>query len=205
MNKDKLLFGSVGLILGIVLTWVFVFSAVNNQNMGMMNMMGMGSSSIMSSDNIDKHFIEQMVPHHEDAIAMADIASIKAEHPEIRQLSENIKGSQSREIEFMTKWYKDWYGKEFSLIPVASAHGHAVMEMGMMGGEADLKRLESAQPFDKAFIEEMIPHHQMAVMMAQMLQITTQRDDMKSLAHDIIDAQTAEIEQMRGWHKAWYQ
>jgi uncharacterized protein (DUF305 family) len=51
----------------------------------------------------------------------------------------------------------------------------------------------------------MIPHHQMAVMMAQMLQITTQRDDMKSLAHDIIDAQTAEIEQMRGWHKAWYQ
>lgn len=205
MNKDKFLYGVVGLVFGILVTGIFANYVVNGNRMGVMNMMGMRSSSMMNSGSIDQHFIQQMIPHHEDAIAMADIALTKAEHQEIKQLSENIKNSQSLEIEFMKKWYKDWFGKGLGFIPAASAHGHGMMQMGMMGNETDLKRLENAQPFDKAFIEEMIPHHQMAVMMAEMLQITTQRSEMKSLAHDIIDAQTAEIEQMRNWYKIWYQ
>jgi uncharacterized protein (DUF305 family) len=202
--QNKITYGVIGLLVGVIATWAFANTAVNNHHPGMMNMMGMGSSSMMDSDNMDQHFIEQMIPHHEDAIAMADVALTKAEHIEIKQLSENIKSSQSREIEFMKNWYKDWFGKEFTFVPVASAHNVGMMQMGMMGNDTDLKRFESAQPFDKAFIEEMIPHHQMAVMMAQMLEKTTQRQEMKSLAHDIIDAQTIEIEQMRSWYSQWY-
>jgi uncharacterized protein (DUF305 family) len=67
-----------------------------------------------------------------------------------------------------------------------------------------MTRLEQAADFDKAFIEEMIPHHQMAVMMASMLKAGSQRPEMQKLADDIILAQTAEIDQMRQWYQVWY-
>lgn len=209
MNNDKWMFGLGGLVVGLLLATWFANYAVNSNRVGMMSMMGM-RSSMMQNGNVDRHFIEQMIPHHEDAIAMADIALQKAEHQEIKQLSENIKKSQSAEIEWMKKWYKEWFGQEISLIPIAFAHGDTSgmgtmqMQKGMMGGQTDLERLKNAQPFDKAFIEEMIPHHQMAIMMAEMLQRSTTRSEMKELAHDIIDAQSTEIEQMRNWYSQWY-
>ena len=62
---------------------------------------------------------------------------------------------------------------------------------------------KNALNFDKKFIEEMIPHHQMAVMMAEMLKSGTQREEMRKLADDIIKAQTEEIEMMREWYSDW--
>src|SRR3989344_5077170 len=58
---------------------------------------------------------------------------------------------------------------------------------------------------DSHFIEQMILHHQMAVMMAQMLLRSTNRPEMKQLAENIITAQTKEINQMREWYSAWYE
>ena len=77
------------------------------------------------------------------------------------------------------------------------------MHMGMMGDESDMTRLEQAEDFDRAFVEEMIPHHQMAVMMATMLKNGTNRSEMKKLADEIIAAQNSEINQMRDWLKNW--
>src|SRR3989344_5250038 len=156
-----------------------------------------GGNQMMGA--IDSHFIEQMIPHHEDAITMADIALQKAQHPEIKQLAQDIKRTQSEEITKMKGWYKDWYDKDVPQTDqVMSGHG-----MGMMGDESDITKLETAGNFDKAFIEQMIPHHQMAVMMAQMLLNGTQREEMKTLAQNIIDAQTKEINQMRQWYIDW--
>ena len=64
--------------------------------------------------------------------------------------------------------------------------------------------IKTKKPWVKAFIEEMIPHHQMAVMMAQMLANATNRSEMKQLAQSIIDAQTREINSMREWYRQWY-
>ena len=160
----------------------------------------------MMGANIDRHFIEQMIPHHEDAITMAEIAlDNRAEHEEIRQLSRDIVRTQTEEIEKMQAWYKEWYGWEvITLIPEVHAHMAGMgMHMGMMGDDTDIESLENAKPFDKAFIEQMIPHHQMAVMMANMLLRSTDRPEMKQLAQDIIEAQTREINQMRGWYREW--
>lgn len=209
MQQDKLLYGVVGLVLGVVLTWVFATSAVNGNRVGMMNMMGLRAGSSYQgamAGNIDQHFIEQMIPHHDDAITMANIALSKAEKKEIKDLSQNIIKAQTDENNKMKLWYQDWFGASVPDAFAGTGHGmgSGMMHGGMMGDTGDISSLEVAKPFDKEFIEQMIPHHQMAIMMAQMLKNSTNRSEMKQLADDIIQAQTDEIDQMREWHKVWY-
>jgi len=207
MNKE-ILYGITGLVAGVILTVLLASNAVNNNNSSMMQMMGMRSTvNSQRVDTIDAHFIEQMIPHHEDAITMARLAQKNAQRSEVKQLAQNIIDSQRKEINQMKDWYREWFGKD---VPkdsrVMGGHGmgqSARMHMGMMGDETDMTRLEQAEDFDRAFVEEMIPHHQMAVMMATMLKNGTQRPEMKKLADDIIDAQTKEIEQMRSLLNAW--
>ena len=162
-----------------------------------------GSNQMMGQ--IDSNFIEQMIPHHEDAITMANLALTRAENPEIKTLSGNIIKSQSEEIDQMKRWYKSWFGNEVTGVSTSVGHGMGMMMRGgMMGNETEIKTLENAKPFDKEFIEQMIPHHQMAVMMAQMLLSSTNRPEMKQLAENIISTQTKEINQMREWYRTWY-
>jgi uncharacterized protein (DUF305 family) len=70
------------------------------------------------------------------------------------------------------------------------------MMQGLAGKEGD--------EFDRAFIEEMIVHHEGAVMMAQAAPTSAKHSEIKQMAQDIITAQTREIEMMEGWQKAWY-
>ncbi len=212
MKDNKLKYGFGGILIGGVLVWVITMTIINSNNIGMIGMMGYRNGNqtnvMQNSDSIDAHFIEQMIPHHEDAITMAKLAQTKAQKPEVKQLSEEIISSQSKEINQMKTWYKDWFAKD---VPtnnqVMNQHGMMgtsnTIHMGMMGDESDMTALEQADDFDTAFVEQMIPHHQMAVMMASMLKGGTQRPDMKKLADDIITAQTKEIDQMRGWLKEW--
>ena len=155
---------------------------------------------MIGSANIDRNFIEQMIPHHNDAILMAEIGLEKAEHVEIKTLSENINRTQSEEISKMREWYKSWYDTD---VPESST-GLGIMSGGLIGDETDIEMLESAKPFDKELIEQMIPHHQMGVMMATMLLRGTEREEMKTLAQAIIDTQSKEIESMRIWYSSWY-
>lgn len=203
--QEKILYGVVGLLIGVIATWAFANKAVNSHHPGMMNMMGMSQTSQMM-DNIDRHFIEQMIPHHADAIAMGHLALEKAEHQEIKNLGQEIINAQSTEIDQMKSWYQDWFNTSVPDVFGNTSHGmgSGMMHGGMMNNESDIESLRSATPFDKAFIEEMIPHHQMAVMMAQMLKSSTTRPEMKQLADNIIEAQTKEIEQMRNWYSQWY-
>jgi uncharacterized protein (DUF305 family) len=68
----------------------------------------------------------------------------------------------------------------------------------------DLPALREADPFDKAFIEQMIPHHQMAIMMSRMAGRTSARPEMRDFTRRIIDAQSREIVQMQEWYREWY-
>ena len=61
-----------------------------------------------------------------------------------------------------------------------------------------------AAPFDQQFIDSMTPHHQSALMMAQMAVTKAQLPEVKRLARNIIREQKKEIAQLRAWRKAWY-
>lgn len=202
-----MLYGVIGLLAGSLLTLLFVTNTVNSNNYGLMQMMGVrqGIGGSTLANNIDRHFIEQMIPHHESAIEMSKLAQERSKRSEVLTLASAIIKSQSGEITQMQSWYKNWYGSD---VPVDTSlgmgMGRGMMHGGMMGGQtADIEILKNTPDFDTAFLEEMIPHHQMAVMMAQMLLSGTNRSEMKQLAQNIIDAQEAEIEQMRLWLREW--
>ncbi len=212
MKDDKLKYGLGGLVIGAILVWLATMTIVNSNNVGMMGMMGYRNGNqpgvMQNSNSIDSHFIEQMIPHHEDAITMAKLAQTKAQHPEVKELANNIIDSQGKEIIQMKDLYKAWFGKEAPAgNQVMNQHGMMgnsnSTHMGMMGDASDMTNLENSTDFDRVFVEEMIPHHQMAVMMANMLKNGTERPELKKLADDIITAQTKEIDQMRQWLKDW--
>lgn len=158
----------------------------------------------------DRHFIVMMIPHHEGAIAMADLAlgtdrggQLRAQHQEIRDLAASIKQTQAREIADMRSWYQAWYRSPVPAVGMMGGRG------GMMGGgmdDADLATLAglSGDAFDRAFIAQMVPHHQMAVMMAQMALPGAQHQELRTLLQAIITSQSAEIAQMQQWHQTWY-
>lgn len=201
---NKLIFLIIGVVIGGLAVFGY-FSDKTSINPGVMT----GRNSISNNpDVIDAHFIEQMIPHHEDAITMSELALEKATRPEVKELANNIISSQSNEITQMKAWYKDWFGRDLPTgDEVMNQHGmmsnNSQMHMGMTGTDMDMQSLENAQDFDRAFIEDMIPHHQMAVMMASMLKNGTDRPEMKKLADDIIAAQTSEIDLMRKWLNEW--
>lgn len=203
---NKIKYGLVGLLIGGVAVWGLMSTFASPSINGIMGLSV--NSSAQNSDVLDAHFIEQMVPHHEDAITMAKLAQTKAKRTEVKQLAQNIIDSQSVEINQMKDWYKNWFGKDLPTgEEVMDMHGmmsnKSGMHMGIRGDESDISRLENAEDFDVAFVEHMIPHHQMAVMMASMLKNGTKRSEMKKLADDIISAQTKEIDQMRSWLQDW--
>lgn len=201
--NNQMKYGLVGLFVGGIAVWLLMSSNLNSTNSGMMSFKSNSQSMMQNPNGIDAHFIEQMIPHHDDAITMAKLALVKANRPEIKQLAQNIIESQSKEIDQMKSWYKDWFGKEVPVSTQGMMGKNNGMHGGMMGDESDMTKLEQSADFDKAFVEEMIPHHQMAVMMANMLKGGTQRPEMKKLADDIVSAQTREIDQMRSWLKEW--
>lgn len=202
-ESNKTLYIIGGIIIGILVTLI-VGPSVRYGGMMSWGTNPTSNPSTAMVNTIDQHFIEQMIPHHDGAIAMANLALQKAQRPEIKKLATAIIESQTKEIQDMQSWYENWFGR--SVGGGGSAMIGGMMSQGgmHMGGAEDMSALETAVDFDKAFIEQMIPHHQLALMMARMLETGTNRPEMRTLAQNIIEAQSREIEEMQGWYKEWY-
>ena len=129
MSKESILYGIIGLLVGVVIAGFTAAYAVNNNHNGMMRMMGMHTTTdnqgMMSNedmamgemtnmlknktgDDFDKAFIEQMIIHHQGAIDMAKLAQNNAKHDEVKNLANDILSAQSKEIDMMQIWQGDW-------------------------------------------------------------------------------------------------
>ena len=183
----------VMLVVGVGLGYTFAGQGYGIRAGG--HMMPNGS---MMMQNIDQHFIVEMIPHHVGAIEMARVALERSKRPEIRTLAEGIIEAQTREIGDMTAWYEGWFGS------APPAGGMGGMHMGSMEGDTAVLASVGDAQFDREFMEQMIPHHEMAIMMAQMLAAGTERREMSTLADQIITSQSLEIQMMRNWLKDWY-
>jgi len=163
-----------------------------------------GEETPMNDMSFDQMFIAAMIPHHQSATEMARVAEKQAEHPETKQLAAAIITAQEKEIDQMRAWYKEWYGAD-QIPPVDQEMMDSMtpgMDMGDMGMEA--ADLTNAKPFDRAFIDAMIPHHERAIAMAQTALKQADHPEIRRLAEEIISSQQKEIVQMKQWRKAWY-
>ena len=147
----------------------------------------------------DVAFASDMIPHHAQAVEMADLALATATDAQVRSLATAIKGAQDPEIATMTGWLKEWG----SPVPATgSAHmggsGHGGMTMTGMMSEDEMASLEHATgaDFDRMWVEMMTRHHEGAVAMARTEVGSGQSGDAKALAQRIITGQSAEIATM---------
>ena len=160
---------------------------------------GMASQMLMKNGKYsDERFIDAMVPHHHGAIEMAKVALKNAEHKEIKDLAHNIISSQQAEIEKLKSIKKEEFGT--SRVPMQMSP----KQMRSMGMMMNPQMLAHSEPFDKAFIDAMIPHHKSAIEMANVALKESKNPQIKELAQNIVSAQKREISQMKQWHEEWY-
>ncbi|MFI1655973.1 DUF305 domain-containing protein [Streptomyces sp. NPDC020472] len=143
-------------------------------------------------NDADVMFAQMMIPHHEQALEMAELADGRAEDPEVKKLVAAIEGAQDPEIRKMRTWLKGW-GK-----PESAGHGSGHGMAGMMSDQ-DMKDLAATKgrAFDRKFAELMIAHHDGAVAMAKDEQKNGANATARELADDVVRTQSAEVDQLR--------
>jgi uncharacterized protein (DUF305 family) len=155
--------------------------------------MGMGSAMPGMADSADAMFAVQMAVHHESAVQMARLAQQRAQRPEVRQLARDIERTQTAEIAQLRD-----AATRLGADPEGPADGMGSGMAAGMGSGTDLAEVPDEQ-FDRAFLEAMIPHHQMGVHMARMVQRAGSDRQIATMAAEMIRVQTDEIALMQRW------
>ena len=141
----------------------------------------------------DVDFATMMIPHHEQAIEMAQLATGRGESEEVLDLAEQIEAAQAPEIEQLNEWLESW-GED------GPDHGmdHDSGGSGGMMSDEDMEMLEAASgpEFDRMFLEMMIEHHEGAIEMARTEIAEGAFPDAIAMAEDIVASQQEEVEAM---------
>lgn len=147
----------------------------------------------------DEAFATHMIPHHEQAVALSDLVPSRSSDPAVVELAAAIAKAQQPEIETMKGFLTQWNG---GAAPAPGGHeGHDMGGMQMQGmvDDATMTRLESlkGKEFDTLWLQSMIGHHEGAIDMAKTELADGANAAAKDLAQQIVDAQQAEIDQMK--------
>ncbi len=141
------------------------------------------SETMETMGETETMFATMMIPHHQQAIDMSELALSNSTNQDVRKLAQQIIDAQAHEIEQMQAWI-DGHGHEV----------HGDHEMAGMASEEDMAKLATLESpeFDELFLNLMILHHEGALEMVSMLD-GTDRPEAKELARHIVEVQKAEI------------
>lgn len=157
---------------------------------------------VATGSDADITFAQLMIPHHEQAVQMADMALQQATSPEVTDLATQIKAAQDPEIQQMRGWLQQWGAPE--QMDGMDGMDHGDMDMGgqtaggMMSDE-DMGALMDASgaDFDRMWLTMMIAHHEGAIEMAEQVKAQSTTPDVTALADAIVAGQTTEIDTMQ--------
>lgn len=137
-------------------------------------------------------YLSEMIPHHQEAIDSAKLILERSDRSEMQQFAQDIIEVQTREVNQMQQWLKEWYPGQSTSETYAP----------MMG---DLTQLQG-DDLDRAFLEGMVMHHMGAVMMSQMLlnRNLVEHQPVRPFAEAIATTQQQEISQMQTWLRNWF-
>lgn len=150
-------------------------------------MMSPGGAST-KPNAVDVMFVQMMVPHHEQAVALADLAESNTSNAQVLALAAAIKAAQQPEITMMRGWLAEWN---------VAGMEHSMGDDGMLTDD-QMAALADARDadFDRLFLTGMIGHHQGAIAMAQTVISGGQSPDVLELARKVIASQQAEVTTM---------
>ena len=155
-------------------------------------------------NDADIMFLQGMIPHHEQAVEMAEWVPDRTDRPELLSFAEEIIATQQAEIDQMQTMLDDAGAAGSS----DDHEGHGEEDDHDMAGmmtEEQMSELEGLEgvAFDVLFLDMMIEHHQGAVDSAESVIEEGQNPEVRALAQEIITAQQAEIDQMSEWREQW--
>ena len=148
----------------------------------------------------DIAFATNMIPHHQQAVAMSELVPDRSSDPAVVDLAAAISAAQGPEIETMEGFLVQWNAP-----PAGDHQGHDATDMpdmpampGMVD-EASMTKLQSLKgaEFDQLWLQSMIGHHEGAIAMAKTEIADGVNPDAKALAEQIVTTQTTEIDQMK--------
>ncbi|KQV94360.1 DUF305 domain-containing protein [Streptomyces sp. Root369] len=167
------------------------------------------SPSVSAETSADAHnaqdvsFAQGMIPHHQQAIEMAELADGRAASTQVKDLAARVEKAQGPEISTMTGWLKSWDEKVPESMPGMDHSGMDGMDgmdgMAGMMDSADMGKLKKAsgKDFDSMFLTMMVEHHEGAVEMATTEKAKGEYKAATAMAGDIVTAQNAEISEMK--------
>jgi uncharacterized protein (DUF305 family) len=183
-----------GALLAVIALLVAALVGVTLRDDDQMMMNGGGHNhGAQSSGNYtgaDIMFLQMMIPHHQQAIDISNLALKSSKSPELLALAKVIARDQAAEIVQMKAWLKDAGASEDM--------GHSMHDMGGMLSDEELSALSAATgtTFDKLWLEGMTGHHDGAIHMVQMIEDASNME-IKAFGAKVITDQSAQIAQMK--------
>ena len=189
INIDKKTGSLLAIIVLLVGALIYVVGVRTTDEMSGMHQ-HMQSISNGKYSGADIMFLQMMIPHHQQAIDMSNLAMQVSKNEELLALAKVIAKDQAAEIVQMKSWLKD---AGASVDP-----GHSMSGMGGMLTSEEYAALEKASgaDFDKLWLTGMTKHHDGAIHMTTMIS-DDQNAEIKSFGEAIVKAQSAQIDQMK--------
>ena len=179
----------------VLMTGALLFTACGGHDMSDMST-GSTDTNVTDSErgfnDADIMFAQMMIPHHEQAIELADMAldpTLMASE-QVKALASQIKAAQDPEIDVMTQWLTEW---DQPLMDMSEDHSMAMEGMLSIDELGALGQL-TGEEFDQAWVSAMIAHHKGAIKMADTVKAEGESALVQELADAIIQAQKSEID-----------
>ncbi len=198
MRNLKPISAAAGALFVIVVVFVMLGATSQTQSMPGMNMSGMNMSGMdmsgqlaeLQGEEFEVAFMSMMIAHHRSATEMAQWILERTDNAEIREAAQTIIEEQRAEIEQMTTWLQEWYGRE---------PDPEMMNMMTSSMDSMMDTMISAEDPERAFLEGMSVHHDGAIDMAQPALFQATHPELRALAEKIIRDQAGEISQFQTW------
>ena len=198
INIDK----KTGTLLAIIAVLIATLIGFSLNRIGEDDSLGMNSHRMGMNNSADTNkytgadimFLQMMIPHHQQAIDISNIALKTSKNAELLSLAKTIIDAQTSEITQMKSWLKD--------AGASTDTGHSMHGMGGMLDDSELSALSAANGgvFDKLWLEGMIGHHDGAIHMTQMIKDAS-NPDIKAFGEKVVKDQSAQIVQMKAMLK----
>ena len=160
----------------------------------------------MQQVEFDQMYIDMMLPHHDSIVALAQVAMPLLEDPRLQEIAQIIIDTQTAEQAELEALRAEWYGSPdpapmddammSMMMEAMPGMGSAEEQMQIMDAQWQVQTFCAAEDYDLAFIDQTIPHHQMAIDASEIALDQAVHPELAAIAQEVIDAQQAEIDEL---------